>query len=151
LVVKVSNYSETDFYRMNRLVLESKLLRDSFDVQYFKIVSRNLPNFLKIIPNPSDGLRLFFRLLSFRPEVVYLMEPVIGHIKHDHGMLRNYLSGTQGDAINTLLAAAGFNMMKMLRRIKAKIIRFCFRLLYALENYINPNITNWEPQWVFQV
>ena len=52
------------------------------------------------------------------------IEPVIGHIKHDHRMLINYLSGTQGDAINTLLAATGFNMMKMLRRLKAEVINF---------------------------
>ena len=79
------------------------------------------------------------------------IEPVIGHVKHDHGMLRNYLSGTQGDAINTLLAATGFNMMKMLRRIKAKTISFCLRLLDALENNINMRIPAWENQEVFQV
>jgi IS5 family transposase len=78
------------------------------------------------------------------------IEPVIGHIKHDHGMLRNYLSGTQGDAINTLLAAAGFNMMKMLRRIKAKTISIGRRLLEALENYINANLSVRTNHWVFQ-
>lgn len=34
------------------------------------------------------------------------IEPVIGHLKPDHRMARNFLSGTRGDAINTLLAAA---------------------------------------------
>jgi len=33
------------------------------------------------------------------------IEPIIGHIKQDHRMLRNYLKGTEGDMINTLLAA----------------------------------------------
>ena len=28
------------------------------------------------------------------------IEPVIGHVKHDHRMIRNYLSGTQGDMVN---------------------------------------------------
>ena len=79
------------------------------------------------------------------------IEPVIGHIKHDHGMLRNYLSGTQGDAINTLLAATGFNMMKMLRRIKAKTNSFCLKLFDALENKIKSKIQAWENRWVFQV
>jgi len=50
------------------------------------------------------------------------IEPVIGHIKHDHRMIRNYLSGELGDTLNTLLAAAGFNMKKMLRRLKAEAI-----------------------------
>ena len=79
------------------------------------------------------------------------IEPVIGHVKHDHRMIRNYLSGTQGDTINTLLAAAGFNMMKMLRRIKAETIVLCQNLLGSLVHYMN--IKNWsqEKQWVFQV
>ena len=79
------------------------------------------------------------------------IEPVIGHVKHDHRMIRNYLSGTQGDTINTLLAAAGFNMMKMLRRIKAETIVLCQNPLGSLLHYMN--IKNWsqEKQWVFQV
>ena len=31
---------------------------------------------------------------------------------HGHRMLRNYLSGTAGDKINTLLAAEAYNMKK---------------------------------------
>ncbi len=54
------------------------------------------------------------------------IEPVIGHIKHDHRMIRNYLSGELGDTMNTLLAAAGFNMRKMLRRLKGQAIIFIF-------------------------
>ena len=38
------------------------------------------------------------------------IEPVIGHLKSDHRMMRNYLKGTLGDAINTMMAAAAFNM-----------------------------------------
>ena len=78
------------------------------------------------------------------------LEPVIGHIKHDHRMIRNYLSGTQGDAINTLLAAAGFNMIKMLRRIKAEILNLCHYLLRTLDQYLNFKISDKENQWVFQ-
>jgi IS5 family transposase len=59
-------------------------------------------------------------------------------------------SGTRGNAINTLLAAAGFNMMKMLRRIKAKTICLGRSLIDAFENYINANISIWKNQWVFQ-
>jgi hypothetical protein len=32
-------------------------------------------------------------------------------------MLRNYLKGTQGDKVNTTLAAAAFNLREMLNRI----------------------------------
>ena len=50
------------------------------------------------------------------------IEPVIGHIKHDHRMLRNYLKGANGDQLNTILAGTGFNLKKMLNRIKEQIL-----------------------------
>jgi len=37
------------------------------------------------------------------------IEPVIGHIKAEHRMERNYLAGQDGDAVNAILAAAGYN------------------------------------------
>jgi IS5 family transposase len=36
------------------------------------------------------------------------VEPVIGHLKADQRMARCWLKGSIGDAINTVLAAAGF-------------------------------------------
>lgn len=44
------------------------------------------------------------------------IEPVIGHLKSDHRMIRNYLKGTLGDAINTMMAAAAFNMRHWMNR-----------------------------------
>ncbi len=38
-----------------------------------------------------------------------VIESVIGHLKSDHRMMRNYLKGTLGDAINTMMAAAAYN------------------------------------------
>ena len=46
------------------------------------------------------------------------IEPVIGHLKEDHRMRRNFLSGELGDAVNCLLAGAAFNMMKRLNQLK---------------------------------
>lgn len=43
------------------------------------------------------------------------IEPVIGHIKAEHRMDRNYLAGEQGDAINVILAAAGYNFSLLLK------------------------------------
>ena len=37
------------------------------------------------------------------------VEPVIGHLKDDHRMRRNHLKGRDGDRINAVLAAAGYN------------------------------------------
>jgi Transposase DDE domain len=42
------------------------------------------------------------------------VEPVIGHAKAEHRMGRNYLVGTQGDAANAFLAAAGYNFRRLL-------------------------------------
>jgi IS5 family transposase len=42
------------------------------------------------------------------------IEPVIGHIKAEHRMGRNYLAGEQGDAVNATLAAAGYNLSLLL-------------------------------------
>ena len=42
------------------------------------------------------------------------IEPVIGHAKAEHRMGRNYLAGAPGDAINVVLAAAGYNFRRIL-------------------------------------
>jgi IS5 family transposase len=47
------------------------------------------------------------------------VEPVIGHIKAEHRMGRNYLAGQDGDAINAILAAAGYNFTLLIRWLKA--------------------------------
>ena len=43
------------------------------------------------------------------------IEPVIGHLKAEHRMDRNYLKGHDGDRINAVLAAVGFNFHLLLR------------------------------------
>jgi transposase, IS5 family len=43
------------------------------------------------------------------------VEPVIGHLKAEHRMGRNYLKGRDGDRINAVLAAAGYNFHLLLR------------------------------------
>jgi IS5 family transposase len=42
------------------------------------------------------------------------VEPVIGHMKSDHRMGRNHLAHAAGDAINAVLAAAGYNFRRLL-------------------------------------
>jgi IS5 family transposase len=46
------------------------------------------------------------------------IEPVIGHIKNGHRMDRNYLTGPQGDAINAVLVAAGYNFRLILNWLR---------------------------------
>jgi len=60
------------------------------------------------------------------------IEPVIGHLKHDHRMSRNYLLDPERDKVNTVLAAVGFNLRKMLQRIKAEALEIFYLLLKSL-------------------
>ena len=53
------------------------------------------------------------------------VEPVIGHLKSDTRMRRCFLKGLVGDAVNAMLAAAGFNLRKLLRGL-------IFALIYWL-------------------
>jgi len=46
------------------------------------------------------------------------VEPVIGHMKNGHRMDRNFLAHGQGDAINPILAAAGYNFRLILKWIR---------------------------------
>ena len=55
------------------------------------------------------------------------IEGLISHLKHDHRMIRNYLSGTAGDQINTLLAATAYNMKKWMRLKRQEILNLIFR------------------------
>ena len=54
------------------------------------------------------------------------IEPVIGHLKSDNRLQRNHLLGDDGDRINAMLAACGFNLRKLLRAF----FWFLFNCLY---------------------
>ena len=56
------------------------------------------------------------------------IEPIIGHLKSDFRLMRNYLKGSIGDSINLILAAAAFNFKKLMRELQM-FLRF---LLYSL-------------------
>jgi IS5 family transposase len=43
------------------------------------------------------------------------VEPVIGHLKSEHRMGRNYLWHREGDAANAVLAAVGYNFRRLIR------------------------------------
>jgi IS5 family transposase len=46
------------------------------------------------------------------------IEPIIGHMKNDGLMHRNYLKGSDGDAINVILCGAGQNLRLILRYLR---------------------------------
>lgn len=65
------------------------------------------------------------RLMKRRSAV----EPVIGHLKQGHRMERNYLAYEQGDAINPVLAAAGYNFRLILNWIRLLCIKICIAII----------------------
>jgi IS5 family transposase len=46
------------------------------------------------------------------------IEPVIGHLKSDGLLGRNYLKGTHGDQMNVMLCCAGHNLRLILRQLR---------------------------------
>ena len=67
-----------------------------------------------IAGSSSRGLT---RTLQRRRKRRSAIEPKIGHLKSDNRMGRCFLRGLRGDAINAVLAAAGSNFRKLLRRL----------------------------------
>lgn len=70
--------------------------------------------------------------LKFRRRAA--IEPIIGHLKYQHRMARNFLKGKIGGFINCVLAAAGFNLKKMLRKLAPSLncqLNVVLRYFYA--------------------
>jgi len=87
------------------------------------------------IPRPRDRKEMsYYKLEKIRKKFRSrsAIEPVIGHVKSDCGLGRNYLKGVIGDTINALLAAAAFNLRKWLRKARALFASFCWALLMAM-------------------
>ncbi len=63
------------------------------------------------------------------------IEPVIGHLKADHRMKRNFYKGITGDAINVMLSAAAFNFKRMMRKWTSSFGLFFYR------QFISPTIS----------
>jgi len=63
------------------------------------------------LPKKRKNVTRTFRKWLRRRSAV---EPVIGHVKADHRMNRNYLKGREGDRMNAILAACGYNLRKLL-------------------------------------
>jgi len=65
------------------------------------------------------------------------IEPIIGHVKHDHGMRRCWLKGQTGDALHAVLCAAGYNLRWLLRAIVRLGLRPIFFILASLHWLVN--------------
>jgi IS5 family transposase len=66
------------------------------------------------------------------------IEPVIGHLKEDHRLSRNYYKGITGDEINVMLAAAGFNFKRMMNKWKSSFWLFFEKIFLFLKRQLDP-------------
>ena len=81
------------------------------------------------------------------------IEPVIGHLKADHRLSRNFYKGIFGDNINIMLAAAGFNFKRMISKWKVSFLSYLkqvFRTITMMTNLIaiDNKIKN-NSKWAF--
>src|ERR1700716_2299798 len=61
------------------------------------------------------------------------VEPVIGHLKAEHRMGRNYLWYRRGDAANAVLAAVGYNFRRLIRWLRLLLCQILVALMATLQ------------------
>ena len=61
------------------------------------------------------------------------VEPVIGHLKAEHRLGRNYLWHRRGDATNAVLAAVGYNFRRLIRWLSLLLCQRLVALLATLQ------------------
>lgn len=59
------------------------------------------------------------------------IEPVIGHMKNDGHLGRNYLKGKIGDMTNARLSAVGYNFRLLLKWFRFLYAYFCLNIFYS--------------------
>jgi len=69
------------------------------------------------------------------------IEPIIGHLKSDFRLSRNYLKGAMGDHLNVLMAATAWNLKKWLVHLLALLIG---RIMGQLMEPICPSARRWQ-------
>jgi len=67
------------------------------------------------------------------------IEPVIGHLKSDFRMGQNYLNGINSPKINAMLAATGWNLKKLMKKLKQELLWLYFFLEKFFENFNQQN------------
>jgi IS5 family transposase len=127
----------------NSTVHDSKTLHKAVE-QYERLtnkkakniyVDRGYPGQKKIneinihVPKPDKNITKTKRRRHSRRAAI---EPVIGHLKRDYRMGRNFLKGIIGDEINVLMAAAAMNFKRVINLWRSEAI-YCWLLI---QNFI---------------
>jgi IS5 family transposase len=107
---------------------------------------RQYGNTLITIPRPLEKGRSPYEVRKIRDKFRRRagIEPVIGHLKSDYGLDRNFLKGLVGDQLNVMLSAAAFNLRKWLRKVLFVLSGEWFWELYTDENRQAKEILAWK-------
>jgi transposase, IS5 family len=87
------------------------------------------------VPIPDKNITKVKRKKHSRRAAI---EPVIGHLKQDYRLCRNYLKGIIGDNMNLILAAAAMNFKRRINLWRTEaIIRWLLIYKYLVDAYWN--------------
>jgi IS5 family transposase len=86
-------------------------------------------------PKPDKNITLTKRKRHKRRAAI---EPLIGHLKHNYRMIRNYLKGTTGDQMNVMLAASAMNFKRVMNLCKQRCVQFILKLITQICQLIYP-------------
>jgi len=113
---EVSNFESVNFLIMITVMIAIAIKEELQLYEFNKMLDQLQLAYATQISIPGTVLKkdtkkqLEEKRIKFRRRAA--IEPVIGHLKSDHRMARNYLKGFKGDEINLLLAASAFNLKK---------------------------------------
>lgn len=88
-----------------------------------------------LIPSPPKKNLSYYqrKKLSEAHKKRAAIEPIIGHIKADHRLNRNFYKGMLGDNINIMLAASAFNFKRMINKWRSSFWHFYQRIQISIK------------------
>lgn len=94
-----------------------------------------------LVPKPDKKITIQQRKKHSKRAAI---EPIIGHLKNDYRLCRNYLKGIVGDHMNVILAAIGMNFKRVINLL-IKEASNCWQLIYFIclgvyRNYYAQNV-----------
>jgi IS5 family transposase len=104
--------------------------RFAFCDKGYRGVTRTIPRVKVLLSGKRHRSRPLRRWMRRRAAI----EPVIGHMKSEHGMDRNHLAGPEGDVMNALFCGSAFNLKKLMRvlvRAADARLRFLFAWIWC--------------------
>lgn len=93
---------------------------DQIDIRSTKTMEAEQMTY-DVYPMPRSGRCRLKQIAQKASDAHYrqraAIEPVIGHLKSDHRLNRNFLKGFSGKQIHLLMATAAFNFRKWMRKL----------------------------------